>query len=129
MVRRPWNFVGHRWKVASLLYQIKSKGPKYGLQLSMSKCETFWLSGDHFFPKFPSDAERVVKTKGGVDFLGSPLCGSEEIFNTNLSTPIYKILKSQQRMQDMEDPLAEPLLLRSCLSLCKTQPHTQDCPT
>ena len=113
------NFVGHRCKVASLLEQMKSKGPKYGLQLNMSKCEIFSPSGDQSFPKFPSDVERVVDTKGGADFLGSPLWRSENFFNTSLSTRIDKIWESQQHLQDMEDPQVELLLLRSCLSLCK----------
>ena len=63
--------------------------------------------------------ERVVDTKGGADFLGSPLWGSEDFFNTSLSTRIDKIWESQQRLQDIEDPQVELLLLRSCLSLCK----------
>ncbi|XP_062512057.1 uncharacterized protein LOC134187899 [Corticium candelabrum] len=113
------NFVGHRCKVASLLEQMKSKGSRYGLQLNMSKCEIFWPSGNQSFPEFPSDVERVVDTKGGADFLGSPLWGSEVFFNTSLSTRIDKIWESQQRLQDIEDPQVELLLLRSCLSLCK----------
>ena len=113
------NFVGQRCKVASLLEQMKSKGPKYGLQLNMSKCEIFWPSGDQSFPKFPSDVERVVDTKGGADFLGSPLWESKDFFNTSLSTRIDNIWESQQHLQDMEDPQVELLLLRSCLSLCK----------
>ena len=63
--------------------------------------------------------ERVVDTKGDADFLGSPLWGSEDFFNTSLSTRIDKIWESQQRLQDIEDPQVELLLLRSCLSLCK----------
>ena len=98
---------------------MKSKGPKYGLQLNMSKCEIFWSSGDQSFPKFPSDVEQVVDTKGGADFLGSPLWGSEDFFNTSLSTRINKIWESQQRLQHMENPQVELLLLRSCLSLWK----------
>ena len=83
---------------------MKSKELKYGLQLNMSKCEIFWPSGDQSFPKFPSDVKRVVETKGGADFLGSPLWGSENFFNTSLSTRTDKIWESQQRLQDMEDP-------------------------
>ena len=67
------NFVGHRCKIASLLGQMKSKRPRYGLHLNMSKCEIFWPSGNQSFPEFPSEMERVVDTKGGADFLGSPL--------------------------------------------------------
>ena len=85
----------------------------------MSKCEIFWPSGDQSFPKFSSDVERVVDTKGGADFLGSPLWGSENFFNTSLLTRIDKICESQQRLQHMEDLQVELLLMRSCLSLCK----------
>ena len=59
---------------------MKSKGPRYGLHLNMSKCEIFWPSGNQSFPEFPSELERVVNTKGGADFWAL-LSGDLRIFS------------------------------------------------
>ena len=113
------SFVGQRSAVASLLELVKSKGPDYGLEINMSKCEVFWPSGDPSFPEFPLSIERVALTKGGAELLGSPVWGSEQFFQDCFSKRIEKIWQCQQELQSLENPQTELHLLRSCLSLCK----------
>ena len=69
------SFVGQRSTIASMLEMVRSKGPSYGLQLNMSKCEVFWSTGDPTFPEFPPTIERVAQTNGGAELLGSPVWG------------------------------------------------------
>ena len=63
------NFVGHRCKVTSLLEQMKSKGPKYGHQLNMSRCEISGLLETSPFRNIrqmwnKSSTQRVVLISG-----------------------------------------------------------------
>ena len=113
------SFVGQRSTIASMLEIVRSKGPSYGLQLNMSKCEDFWPTGDPTFPEFPSTIERVAQTNGGAELLGSPVWGSNDFFKNCFSKRIDKIWECQQNLQSLENPQVELQLLRSCLSLCK----------
>ncbi len=67
------SFVGQRSTIASMLEMVRLKGPSYGLQLNMSKCDVFWPTEDPTFPEFPSTIERIDQTNGGVELLGSPV--------------------------------------------------------
>ena len=82
------SFVGQRSTIASMLEMVRSKGPSYGLQLNMSKCEVFWPTGDPTFPEFPSTIERVAQTNGGAELLGSPVWGSNDFFQNCFSKRI-----------------------------------------
>ena len=85
----------------------------------MSKCEVFWPTEDPTFPEFPSAIERVAQTNGGAKLLGSPVWGSNDVFQNCFSKRIDKIWECQQNHQSLENPQVELHLLRSCLSLCK----------
>ena len=62
--------VGEQSSLSSLLSLFATRGPEFGLNLNLSKCELFWPSGD-FFPNLPTDIKRVTSLK----LLGTPLWG------------------------------------------------------
>ena len=113
------SFVGQRYTIASMLEIVTSKGPSYGLQLNMFKCEVFWPTGDPTFPEFPSTIERVAQTNGGAELLGSLVWGSNDFFHNGFSKRIDNIWECQQNLQSYGNPQVELHLLRSCFSLCK----------
>ena len=100
-------------------YILLSRGPSFGLHVNLSKCEIFWLSGDQDFPKFAPKIQRTVRVCNGVDFLGSPVYGSDAYFINSVSKQVDKILHQQDQLSVLEDPHVELHLLRSCLSSCK----------
>ena len=112
-------FVGQRSTIASRLEMVRSKDPSYGLQLSMSKCEVFWPTGDPKFPQFLPTIKRVAQTNGGAELLGSPVRGWNDFFQNCFSKRIDKIWECRQNLQSLENPQVVLHLLRSCLSLCK----------
>ena len=83
------------------------------------KCEVLWPSGDQSFPEFPPEVQRVGHTKGGAEFLGCTIYGSNNFFTSSLSKCIDNVLDCQDRLSDLEYPQVELHLLCSCISLCK----------
>ena len=112
-------FIGPRPAIAQLFHLLQSRGPSFGLLLNPTKCEVFWPSGDQKFSEFPSEVQRVVGSVGGVEFLGSPVFGSEEYYCGHIAKRVDKVLQCQEKLLDMDDPQIQLLLLRSCLSSCK----------
>ena len=89
-------FVGPGSTVVSLLESVSSKGPAYGLEVNMLKCEVFWPHGDPLFAEFPPTIEQVALTKAGAELLGSPVWGSEHFFRDCFSRRIQKNWDCQQ---------------------------------
>ena len=112
-------FIGPRPAIAQLFHLLQSRGPSVGLLLNPTKCEVFWPSGNQKFSEFPSEVQRVVGSVGGVEFLGSPVFGSEEYYCGHIAKRVDKVLQCQEKLLDMDDPQIQLLLLRSCLSSCK----------
>ena len=54
-----------------------------------------------------------------MEFLGSPVYGTQKIFDSCFSKRIEKIQECQEHQYDMENLQVELHLLRSCLFLCK----------
>ena len=86
------SFLGQWASVACLLDVLLSKGPSFGLHVNLNKCEVFWPSGDHNFPKFATEIQRSVQVHGGVDFLGCPVYGSSSYVTEFVSQRVNKIL-------------------------------------
>ena len=69
--------IGSCSAIASLLDSLLSKGPSFGFNTrQFEKCEIFWPSGNQEFPAFDNDVQRTVQVTNGVDFLGTPVYGS-----------------------------------------------------
>ena len=113
------SFIGSRAAIASLLSSLLHKGPKHGLYVNLSKCEVYWPSGNQEFPEIDSDVRRVNSNSSGLELLGSPIVGSDDFFQDFFKTKIDKILLTQSRLCDLDDPQVELQLLRSCLGMCK----------
>ena len=71
------------------------------------------------FSEYPSDVQRIDVANAGSEFLGFPVCGSEEFFNQAVSKRVDKVFDCQSYLSELENPQVKLLLLRSCLSLCK----------
>jgi hypothetical protein len=95
-------FVGPCTSVSTLLSKIQSHGPDHDLILNCSRCEVFWPSGDQSFPEFPSEVCRPNLKTGGIKFLGCPLCGSHDLFDSSLSKCIDKVLECQDLLSDLK---------------------------
>ena len=98
---------------------LLSRGPSFGLRVNVNKCEIFWPSGDQDFLEFDPEIQRTVRVSNGVDFLGSPVYGSDTYFVSSVSKQIDKILHQQIQLSVLDDPQVELHLLRSCLDSCK----------
>ena len=99
---------------------LQHKGPSYGLHPNLSKCEVFWPSGDRSFMDFPPAVKHVVLPEvGGIDFLDSPIWGSPDLLSTFVGSVVDHVSVLQARLEDLEDPQVELLLLCSCLGVCK----------
>ena len=107
--------MGTRSSLLSLLSLFAFHGPDFGLHLNLSKCELFWSSGDPSFSEFPSDIKWVT----GLELLGSPLWGDDNLLKEFLSSCLDKVAVSQDKLAMLDDPQVELHLLRSCLSSCK----------
>lgn len=112
-------FVGPCTSISTLLSKIPSYGPDHSLILNCSKHKVFWPFGDQSFPEFPSEVCRPNLKTGSIKFLGCPLCGSHDLFDSSLSKCIDKVLECQDLLSDLENPQVELQLLQSCVSLCK----------
>ena len=109
--------VGTPTALSSFLNALQLQGPSYGLH---PKCEVFWPSGDQSFVDFPPAVKRVVLSQaGGIDFLGSSIWGSPDFLSSFMGSVVDRVSVLQTRLQDLEDPQVELLLLRSCLGVCK----------
>ena len=60
-----------------------------------------------------------MQSDGGAALLGSPVHGSGDFYESVVSNKVEKVLTMQSRLEDLDDPQVELLLLRSCLSQCK----------
>ena len=112
-------FIGPRPAIAQLFHLLQSRGPSFALLLNPTKCEVFRPSGDQKFSEFPSEVQRIVGSVGGVEFLGSPVFGSEEYYCGHIAKRVDKVLQCQEKLLNLDDPQIQLLLLRSCLSSCK----------
>ena len=112
-------FVGSRPAIAHLLDILLSRGPSFGLHVNVNKCEIFWPSGDQDFPEFDPEIQRTFRVSCGVDFLGSPVYGSDTYFVSSVSKRIDKIMHQQIQLSVLDDRQVELHLLRSCLGSCK----------
>ena len=82
--------MGPRQVVASIFDILKTRGPDFGLCLNANTCEVFWPSGNQEFTEFHPEIQRVVSSKGGVEFLGSPVFGSKHFFDSCFSKWIQR---------------------------------------
>ena len=96
-----------------------SKGPSFGLFLNLKKCEILWPSGDQAFPEIASEVRRIHTSVHGVELLGSPIVGSEDVFIKYFSDRVDKVLEAQGILTDLENSQVKLHLLWSCLSVCK----------
>ena len=55
----------------------------------------------------------------GIEFLSTPLLGSDYYFAEFFSKKVDKVLKAQELLVDLNNPQVEIQLLRSCQSICK----------
>ena len=111
--------VGTRAAVRRFLELLLEKGPQFGLFVNLEKTELFWPSGDQLYPDFPVTIRRINASSDGVTLLGSPTWGPDEFFRNFVRQHINKVLESQARLMDLENPQVALHLLRSCLGLCK----------
>lgn len=95
---------------------ISEESAKVGLKLNLSKCELFSQSPDPL-PDFPTEIKRV-SDQGGFDLLGSPL-GSADFASQYVGDRVEKIAKAASRLQVVNDPQNEKLLLRACIGMPK----------
>ena len=70
-------FIGPRHTIASMSDSFQTRGPSFGLHLNTLKCELFWPSGDQAFSEFHSNIRRVGAVEKGIEFLVSPIYGSQ----------------------------------------------------
>ena len=112
-------FVGSRHAIAHLLHILLSRGPSFGLHVNENKYEIFWLLETRIFSEINLEIQRTVWVSNGVDFLGSPVYGSDTYFVISVSKRIDKILHQQIQLLVLDDPQVKLHLLRSCLGSCK----------
>ena len=80
----------------------------------------FWPYSDQCFVNFPPSVKCLVLPEvGGIDFLGSPIWGSPDFLSTFVGSVVDCVSVLQARLEDLEDPQVELLLLRSCLGIYK----------
>ena len=57
------------------------------------------------FSEFPIDVQHINAIDDCAEFLGSPVCSSEEFFNDSMSRYIKKVLECQRHLSDVENHL------------------------
>ena len=86
-------FVGTRDTVSSFLNSLINNRLSSGLNLNLKKYEVCWLSGDQSFPKFPSQIRCICIEDTGVELLGSPICGADNIYRAVVGKRVDSVLE------------------------------------
>ena len=109
---------GPRSVVAALVPQLESVAAPLGLVLNRKKCQILELSDEGWDPAFLPDIPRLGHS-GALSVLGSPVgstSASVEVVSSSVLKPLDLALR---RLQELGDPRAASLILRSCLSACR----------
>ena len=103
--------IGKAWKI------IQEEAQKVGLRVNKGKCELF-RPGD-CDEAVPTELRGIPLAQGtGFELLGAPV-GDSEFCEEYVSKRIAKIEAALKRLEVIDDPQSELLLIRSCLGFPK----------
>ncbi len=121
------NIIGSPEVISRFFDTLSSRCPDFGLQLNLSKCELWWptLNPDiwSFLP-----VEVPINQSAGTDILGSAV-GSGAFIDQYVQNRVGKIRVLVERLNDLEDPQVQLLLLRSAIGMPKFVFALRTCPT
>ncbi|XP_026404941.1 uncharacterized protein LOC113300025 isoform X3 [Papaver somniferum] len=98
---------------------IQEEGPSYGLHLNVLKTEIFWPSHD---PRRDNDGvfpSNIGKPTDGVKLLGGPVSLNMEFCSNMVLSRVDKAVHLMDKIQELEDPQSELLLLRNCTGVSR----------
>jgi hypothetical protein len=104
---------------------LLKEGPLRGLHVSTTKC-VVWCGSEDPLNEDPLDCGVPRANEGGVVVLGSPV-GSPAFCNDVLEDRIQKIKNAIEKLPLLENPQAQFVLLRSCLSFPKFAYNLRTC--
>ncbi|XP_026404939.1 uncharacterized protein LOC113300025 isoform X1 [Papaver somniferum] len=111
--------VGDTMEVSKAFKIIQEEGPSYGLHLNVLKTEIFWPSHD---PRRDNDGvfpSNIGKPTDGVKLLGGPVSLNMEFCSNMVLSRVDKAVHLMDKIQELEDPQSELLLLRNCTGVSR----------
>ena len=117
------NIICNKQDIPSILKFLEIEGLKIGLSLNRTKTKAFCKNNDYF-----NDEINVITGEGFIT-LGCPIGTKEFVEEFSIKTKLEEIEIDIRKIEELQDPQSQMLLLRSCLSYPKVVYLLRTCPT